>query len=358
MNKRIKNILKYFFLTVLILLIFFLVSLLLDNVLGSKELLPSIFVLGVFVVSTLTPGYYYGLFSALLSVLAVNYAFTFPYFAFNFQIHENIISAIILICVTTATSALSTKIREYEKSKLFAEKEKMRADLLRAISHDLRTPLTTIYGSTSTMLENYEVLPEDRKLDILNGIKNDCRWLVRMVENLLTITRIDNPNIKLLKSSVVLEELVASVIEKFNKNYSHQNVQVEIPPQFITIMADAILVEQVLLNLLENSVLHADGMTELILSAHIKENKVIFEVSDNGCGIEKDKLKNIFSGRNMPESNDLQDNRKKCMGIGLSTCEAIIRAHGGKISAESRKGGGVTFKFDLELEDVFYEQQV
>ncbi len=354
MGTEIKSFIRNICITGLTLVLFFFISLAVHTVFDTQTLIPPLFVLAVLVISMHTSGYFYGIAAALISVLAVNYAFTFPYFAFNFTIHENIISAIILICVTTATSALTTKIKHHEKMRLSAEKEKMRADLLRAISHDLRTPLTTIYGSASTVIENYEALSDEKKLDILSSIQQDSRWLIRMVENLLSVTKIDNSNLKLLKNPIVLEELVASVLAKFKKNYPEQTVELDMPEDFIIVSADAMLIEQVLLNLLENAVLHAVGMTELKLKIYVTDSEAVFEVVDNGCGIEKEKLKNLFTGNYM--TNDvLSENQKRSMGIGLSVCATIIKAHGGCITAENIKKGGMVFRFTLELEEEVYE---
>lgn len=152
-------------------------------------------------------------------MIAVNYAFTFPFFSINFMIPVNMISAIIMIVIAILTSTLTTQIKRHEAMKAEGEKERMRANLLRAVSHDLRTPLTTIYGSAATLLENRDTLEEEQKTKILQGIKEDSEWLVRMVENLLSITRIDSGNVKIIKTPIVLEELIDSVIVKFRKRY-------------------------------------------------------------------------------------------------------------------------------------------
>lgn len=347
---KLKLFLRDAVITISILIAFFFISLAIHIVFDTQTLIPPLFVLAVFLVSVFTNGYYYGIAAALISVMAVNFAFTFPYFAFNFKIHENIISAIILLLVTVTTSALTTKIKRQEQVKLQAEKEKMRADLLRAISHDLRTPLTTIYGSASTMIENYTAISDEQKFDILGGIQKDSVWLIRMVENLLSITKMDNTSVELNKNSVVLEELIDSVLAKFKKSYPNQAVELNMPDDFIVLSADALLIEQVLVNLLENAVQHAVGMTELKLNIFVTESEAVFEIIDNGCGIEKDKLKNIFSGYYTSDVS-LSSNQKRCMGIGLSVCAAIIKAHGGDISAENIKKGGMLFRFTLELEE-------
>lgn len=346
-----KNFFKDVSITLLILVCSFIASLGMQNIFRNDTLIPTLFVLSVFLVALLTKGYFHGIIYSLISVLAVNFAFTFPFFEFNFTIEENAVSAIIMIIVTTVTSALTTKIKKQELSRQESEKEKMRANLLRAISHDLRTPLTSIYGASSTMLDNEATLSPLDKRDMLLGIKEDSQWLIRMVENLLSVTKIDSNNVKLIKSSVPLEELIDSVLSKFKKRYPDQKVNLSLPDDFISVSADPLLVEQVLINVLENAVQHAKGMTKLDLSIKPIGKMAVFELTDDGCGIDKERLKNLFSYASIPD--DANPESKQGMGIGLSVCSTIIKAHGGTISAERVKPKGMKFTFSLEMEDSY-----
>ena len=226
----------------------------------------------------------------------------------------------------------------------------MRANLLRAVSHDLRTPLTTIYGSAATLLENRDTLEEEQQTKILQGIKEDSEWLVRMVENLLSITRIDSGNVKIIKTPIVLEELIDSVIVKFRKRYPDFDITLDLPEDIVVIPMDAMLIEQVIVNILENAIQHAEGMTELILRVFVLGKQAIFEIRDNGCGISKEKLPYIFSGY-YENKEEPSDGQKRNTGIGLSVCKTIIKAHGGDISAENIKGGGAVFRFTLDTEE-------
>ena len=283
-------------------------------------------------------------------MIAVNYAFTFPFFSINFMIPVNMISAIIMIVIAILTSTLTTQIKRHEAMKAEGEKERMRANLLRAVSHDLRTPLTTIYGSAATLLENRDTLEEEQQIKILQGIKEDSEWLVRMVENLLSITRIDSGNVKIIKTPIVLEELIDSVIVKFRKRYPDFDITLDLPEDIVVIPMDAMLIEQVIVNILENAIQHAEGMTELILRVFVLGKQAIFEIKDNGCGISKEKLPYIFSGY-YENKEEPSDGQKRNTGIGLSVCKTIIKAHGGDISAENIKGGGAVFRFTLDTEE-------
>lgn len=351
-KKYIKNIL----ITVISLIFAFGLSLLFHYIFNVQEHITTVFVFAVFLISLLTDGYFYGVLGAFIATVAVNYAFTFPYFALNFTIPVNMISGFIMIAIAIFTSALTTKLKQHEATKTESEKERMRANLLRAVSHDLRTPLTTIYGSSTTLLENNDTLTSEQRAKIVNGIKEDSEWLVRMVENLLSVTKIDSGQVKILKTPTVLEELIDSVMLKFKKRYPAQKVKIELPDDMVIIPMDAILIEQVLINILENAVQHAKGMTTLILRVSTLDNRAIFEIKDNGCGINPKYLETLFTGYYTSE-NDVADSQKKNAGIGLSVCSSIIKAHGGTISAENIKTGGAVFRFELDTEEANYDTE-
>ena len=255
-----KHILSDSLFTVVALIVVFLVNLFLVQQYNTKTMTPMIFVLGVFLVSWRTQGYAFGIVASLISVLAVNWAFTYPYWAFDLISPECISSAVVMLIVSSMTGALTTRLKQQEKLKAEAEKERMRGNLLRAVSHDLRTPLTSIYGSCSAILENYTSISDERKMTLLKDIQADSQWLNRMVENLLSVTRVDTDGIRLSKHSTVLEELIDAMLLKFHKHYPSQRVQVQIPDEFVSIPMDPVLIEQVIMNLLENAVFHAHGM--------------------------------------------------------------------------------------------------
>ncbi len=338
------------FLTLSILMVFFLLCLGMTHIWKIQMIVPTVFTLAVFLISLITDGYIYGIIASMLSVLIQNFVFTYPYFAFNFTIPENMISAVIMLVVSVMTCALMTKVMQQEKVKAEIDREKMRANLLRAVSHDLRTPLTTIYGSSSAIIDKYDDLSKEQVVGLLRGINEDAQWLVGMVENLLSVTKIDDNKVKIIKTDTVLEELIDSVLIRFKKRYPDQKVEVEIPDEFISIPMDAVLIEQVITNILENAVQHATGMTRLCLSVYTKDKQAVFDIMDDGCGIDKERLKNIFTGYFEKKETPI-DNQKHSMGIGLSVCASIIKAHEGTISVTNRPEGGCCFTFSLNLEE-------
>ncbi len=349
MNK-IKRYIKDSVLTFIIFAIAFGISVLLQNVLEISEHVTTLFAFAVFLISLITDGFWYGIVSTVASVIAINYAFTYPYFDMDFSVPESIFSAIVMLIISLLTSMFTTRLKTWQVLKAEGEKERMRANLLRAVSHDLRTPLTTIYGASSSIIENYDKLNDTQKLQMAKGIKEDSEWLIRMVENLLSITRIDSGAVKLIKTPTVLEELIDTVILKFKKRYPGQRVDIDIPDDLIVIPMDAILIEQVIINILENTIHHAKGFTKLSLRVFSIGKKAIFEIADDGCGILPEKLGHIFTGYN-DKFESTSDTQTRNAGIGLSVCATIIKAHGGDITAENAKEGGAIFRFALLTEE-------
>ena len=143
---------------------------------------------------------------------------------------------------------------------------------------------------------------------------------------------------------------------RFQKRYPKVPVTTYLPDSFIVIPMDSMLISQVLTNLLENAAVHAEGMTQLTLRVFTLGSRAVFEVSDNGCGIPKERLRTLFSGTGGPDPNAPADSGKHGMGIGLSVCAAIVKAHGGEIQAESKVGEGTSIRFWLETESIETEE--
>lgn len=323
----------------------------LSNVGTSDTFVPMIFILAVLIVSLTTDGYFYGIVASLASVIGVNYAFTFPYMKLNFSIYGYPVTFVTMLAVSLVISTLTTRAREQEKLRHEAAQAKLRANLLRAISHDLRTPLTSIIGSIDTVINEDEHLSSEERRILLNDAKQDAEWLVRMVENLLSITRIGGTEqTHIEKSPELVEEILGECIANFKKHYPSTNLKVNIPDEPLLVEVDAMLIEQVIMNLLDNAEKHAKGMTELGLDVTRRGKWTYFAVSDNGEGIDPAIIPILFRGQIDPENGKTYDSNR-FRGIGLAACQAIISAHGGTIGAVNRPEGGAVFEFALPVEE-------
>lgn len=340
-NKSLKNI--FFTLTVMLFCIG--VGFFLQNILFLPEHISDIFILGVFIVSAITEGYFYGIAFAVISSFLVQYTFVPPFYTFDISAFHTMIALVSMLLISVVTCTITKKLKEWEALKTESELQKIRANLLSAVSHDLRTPLTTIYGSSCTIIDHHASLSHEQKINILAGIKQDSEWLIRIVENLLAITRIDDTaNVKIIKTVTVLDELIDSVMQKFTKKYPAIPVALQLPDELAMIPMDAILIEQVLFNLLENAAKHAAGMTQLLLKVSLTNTQAIFEIQDDGCGIDEVCIRQLFAGQRMHCDTNYT------AGIGLSVCATIIRAHNGRIEAENNKQNGAVFRFILPME--------
>lgn len=342
--------LKGWLIYLLAMLIASLLCIMLQHVSTSDVHVPIIFVLVVLVVSLLTDGYFYGILAALTSVIAVNYAFTSPYMQIDFTPYGYPLTFMTMLAVGVVISTLMTRVKQQEKLRLESEREKLRANLLRGMSHDLRTPLTGISGSISAVLDNEEYLTREQKRELLEGAKNDADWLCQMVENLLSVTRIsDGPVSSLQTQEEALEEVIGAAVLSFRKRHPDIMVEVSVPDSVLMLPIDPVLIQQVMQNLLDNAVLHGKTTTRIRVHASSEDGKALVSVEDNGIGIDRTHLDHLFDGT-LPLSGMQQNtDQTRSLGIGLTACMAIIQTHGGSITAHNLPEGGASFSFTLPL---------
>lgn len=227
------------------------------------------------------------------------------------------------------------------------EKEKMRSNLLRAISHDLRTPLTGILGASSAILENKESLDPPTQEKLIAHIKDDSQWLIRMVENLLSVTRINEDTANVTKTPEAAEEIVAAAISRIRKRFPEQRINVSVPEELIMVPMDGTLIEQVIINLIENAIKHSGEETMIEVTLREENHMAVFEVKDNGEGIAEQDFPYLFESY-VPDGKRTSDSSRG-MGIGLSICMSIVKAHQGKMEAFNQEAGGAVFRFGLPL---------
>lgn len=315
---------------------------------SSDGFASPVFVLAVLLISRFTNGYLFGTLAAILSVIGVNYIFTYPYWEFNFTLAGYPLTFLTMLGVSLVTCTMTTKIKQQERLRVEGEKEKMRANLLRSVSHDIRTPLTSIVGATSTLLET-EGLSQEEQRALLEDARNEAQWLIRIVENLLSITRMGDARTQLSKVPEAAEEILGETARKFRKRFPAIQVAVSVPDELLLVPMDAILIEQVLSNLLENAATHGQTVTQIRLSVQREEAYARFSIQDNGCGIPPKELPQLFDGT-LKRSETPSGDGKRNMGIGLSVCMAIVRAHGGTMEAKNLSRGA-EFSFRLPLSE-------
>jgi two-component system sensor histidine kinase KdpD len=187
---------------------------------------------------------------------------------------------------------------------------------------------------------------------LLQEVKDDALWLIRMVENLLSITRMGG-EASIHKQPEALEELIGSTVHKFRKNYPAAPLHVSVPEELVFIPVDVILIEQVLMNLLENAANHGKNLTRIDLTVTVEKQKALFSVENDGSrSIDPFILPHLFDGDGPSADETGKTGSRRNMGIGLSVCNSIVKAHGGDISAENMAYGGVRFPFSLPLEEM------
>lgn len=320
-----------------------------------------IYVLATVFVARSTSGYIPGIVTAFLSVVFINFVFTYPYMELNFTLDGYPVTFLGMMIIASLTSTLTTHLKEQtrilkerEHMLMEAEKEKMRANLLRAISHDLRTPLTGIIGAATSYLEQDSQLTEQDKSLLVKSISEDAQWLLHMVENLLSVTRINNQTACVKTSLEPLEEVVSSALQRFHKRHPESKIQAHIPDELIMIPMDATLIEQVLINLLENAIYHGSSDIPVSLTVTVSKHQAQFSIRDYGVGIDASNLDSLFDGYT-PTQNHSSDSHKG-MGIGLSICKTIINAHHGQIYAKNYSDGA-EFTFTLPIGEYIYEPE-
>ncbi len=308
-----------------------------------------IFVLGVALISRFSNGYLCGILASLIGVFCVNYMFTYPFWQFDITLSGYPLTFTVMLLVSVIISTLTTRVKQQQRMMYEAKSESLRANLLRAVSHDIRTPLASIIGASSTLLERAE-LDLDTQRELLLAIQKDAQWLSRVTENILSVTKFSAEGVRLKLTDEVAEEIVGSAIRKFRRINRDIAITVHKPDDILLVPMEATLIEQVLINLLENVVHHGKHATEIVITITSDGRRAHFSVSDNGAGIGTNVLPHLFDGSLLAKEGSTRDGSRN-MGIGLSVCRSIVSAHGGGMSARNNPGGGASVSFWLPMEE-------
>ena len=261
---------------------------------------------------------------------------------------NSVLLSILGECALTLENSRNAK--EKEVAKLQAENEKLRANLLRSISHDLRTPLTSISGNAGMLLSDLEKLDNDTIRQMCGDIYDDSAWLTNLVENLLAVTKIEEGRMRLQKQPHLIEEIITEALQHISRKQTEHTVTVHHENELLLARCDARLIIQVIINLVDNAIKYTPAGSHITITTKQNEQHTEISVADNGAGIpdsEKEKVFQMFySG-----SNPIADCRRS-LGLGLSLCKSIITAHGGKIAVSDNAPTGTIFTFTIPSGEV------
>lgn len=259
-----------------------------------------------------------------------------------------------LLIAVLGESALALEKDEINQKnneiKIKAEQEKLRANLLRAISHDLRTPLTSISGSAGILMKDSNRLSYEKRKELYADIYDDSIWLIDLIENLLSITRIENGSMNIKTEPELIDEVIKEALLHVNRKKSEYNIETLIEDDLLMAKMDSRLIIQVIINIVNNAIKYTPVGSNIKISAMRKKSTITVEISDSGEGIEdsvKDKLFDMFF-----TINDKHGDGRRGLGLGLALCKSIINAHGGEIYVRNNVPRGSIFGFSLQSEEV------
>lgn len=315
----------------------------------------------IIVVSSKTAGYIYGIACSVFVMFCLSclckYSRILASLVSGGHPFTLFLMCVISVYVSMLASRLTSQSRLLAKRKLQLlelKQETMRANLLRAISHDLRGPLTGIWGNSQVYLENWENLTDQEKIDIMTNICEDSEWLINMVENLLAVTRMGADGPTITTSQEAVEEVVSEALQKLERRHPGCLIVARVPEELIMLPMDALLIEQVIINLLENALYHSDSKHPIELIVKDSSKDVFFTVRDYGRGIPEDKLDSLFEAADHIHASTSDSYRG--LGIGLAICKTIINAHHGILTGYNH-AQGAEFTFILpkrkEIDDEY-----
>jgi two-component system sensor histidine kinase KdpD len=307
-----------------------------------------LYLLGVVTVA-MSFGYVASLVATVLSVAGLDFFFTEPDLSFYVTDKHHLVTFVIMLFVAVVISNLMERFRrtaaieaQAQEVKLEMHKELLRNALLSSVSHDLRTPLTVLMGAASALLGDDGMLRPERRREYLETISQEASRLNRLVRNLLNMTSLESGTLRARTEWQPLEEVVGVALRRLDEQLQGRPVRVEIAPDAWAATFDAVLIEQVFVNLVENAARYTPPGTAIAIRTAPVGAGVEVEVADDGPGVPPGEEEHVFE-KFRRVGPDVQGG----MGLGLTICRGIIEAHGGRIWCENRPGGGASFRFRL-----------
>ena len=241
-------------------------------------------------------------------------------------------------------------VREKQRAEAQADQEALRANLLRAISHDLRTPLTSISGNANILMESADQLEPEKRQSLFTAIYDDAMWLINLVENLLSITKIEDNHVHMNMEPELLEDIFAEALSHLDRNACRHHIRVELGDDMLMADMDAQLMVQVVINIVNNAIKYTPEGSHITLSAKQSDRMVVVEIADDGPGISDEAKKRLFD-MFYTVGKERGDGRRG-LGLGLALCKSIVTAHGGKIEAADNHPQGTVFRFTLRASEI------
>ena len=327
----------------------------------SDANITMVYILGVLIISMITTHQIYSMAASLVSVVVFNYFFTLPRFTLHAYDKDYPITFVIMFLAAFLTGSLADRLkklaieneknaREKAEAAMLAEKEQMRANLLRSMSHDLRTPLTSISGNASNLLSNEECFDTETRKQLYMDIYDDAIWLINLVENLLSISKVEEGRLNLHFTTELLDEVVSEALSHMGRKKEGHQIILNTSEEFILVNVDARLVIQVIINILDNAIKYTPENSTITITTERRAEMAVVTIADDGPGIlEKEKpfvFDMFFSGaKNLADSH-------RSLGLGLALCKSIINTHGGEIWLTDNKPHGAVFSFSLPAAEV------
>jgi K+-sensing histidine kinase KdpD len=314
-----------------------------------------VFLLGV-VIMAVRFGYLASLLTTVLSVAALDFFFTAPYFSFAVADRRLVLTIVIMGFVSWVISNQTERLRrvsreardraaDAHRAELEVQKERLKNALLSSVSHDLRTPLAVVKGAATALLDGERDLPEGRRREYLQTISQEANRLNRLVQNLVGMTALEAGPLRVRKEWQPLEEVIGVSLNRFGEQLDQRTIQVRISPDASFVPFDAILLEQVFVNLVENALKYTPAHSRIEITTKAVPRGVEVEVADTGPGVPAGQEEAIFDKFNRAGATE------SGMGVGLTICRGILTAHDGRIWCEKRRDGGASFRFVLPREE-------